>query len=208
MAKLPRRAGAANMSDAFAAVSRPTIDLSTLMQRDTAFRPHVPNDPVSARRPFHEQDAAEAYERGLAEGQRLAEVGHEVERRALVELLAGAEALQDEPCPQLANLIASAVELLVEHIVRELPVDSVWLNERIAEACAIITEADKDRVLHLNPADLHLVSAGAFGMELRGDPQVPRGGLRIATGDGWVEHGRPVYLDALRRTLGIEGATA
>src|SRR3546814_13736925 len=60
---------------------------------------------------------------GLAEGQRLAEAAFVAERHQLLALLAGAEALQDEPSEELAQLIATTVERLVRQIVAAAPLD-------------------------------------------------------------------------------------
>jgi flagellar assembly protein FliH len=190
-----------------------TIDLAAFMQRETAFRVHVPYRAASpsaagARQAAGGEAPADAYERGLAEGQALAEISHAVERQALLDLLKSAEALHSAPCPQLGHLMAAAVEHLVEQIVGNQPIDQAWLHGRIAEASAVIADADRDRVLHLNPADAALIGDGDIGMPLVSDPQIARGTLRIAAGEGWIEHGRPVYLDALRRALGTGSAGA
>ena len=185
------------------------VDLATAMRRDAAFRPRSPVMVGHGRAAEVAGESAEtAYQRGLTEGQALAEIGFDVERQALLRLLASAEALQSEPCPQLGQLIASAVEQLVRQIVGDFPVDPAWLQRRVAEASAVLADADRDRILHLNPADIASLADVDLGMKLRSDPQIPRGGLRIAAGEGWVEHGRPVYLDALRQALNPAGGAA
>lgn len=194
------------MSDAPAPLSACTVDLASAMQRHSVFRARSPFF-AAASRPgsMAAELPQDAYERGLAEGQALATIRHDIERQALLNLLASAEALQVQPCPQLGHLIASAVEQLVVQIVGDLPVDSAWLQDRVAEASAIIADADRDCLLHLNPADIASIGGTDLGMAVHSDPQVPRGGLRIAAGDGWIEHGRPVYLDALHQALGAGG---
>lgn len=190
-----------------------TIDLAAFMQRETAFRVRAPcrtptPSTTGSRAATGNELPADAYARGVAEGQALAEISHAVERQALIDLLKSAEALHSAPCPQLGHLMATAVEHLVEQIVGAQPVDQAWLMGRIAEACAVIADADRDRVLHLNPADAAILGDVDIGMPLCSDPQIAHGTLRIATGDGWVEHGRPVYLDALRSALGTGSVAA
>lgn len=190
------------MSDAEAPIVNSAIDLAAAMRRDSGFRARSAVSTSGARSaPGVLESAQDAYQRGLAEGQALAAVGHEIERQALQKLVASAEALKIQPCPLLGQLIASAVEQLVVRIVGEMPVDPAWLHDRVAEASAIIADADRDCILFLNPADIASIGSADLGMEVRPDAQIPRGGLRIAAGDGWVEHGRPVYFDALRRAL-------
>ncbi len=185
------------------------VDLATAMRRDTAFRPCLP---AKAGRSHSAAIAGEsvetAYERGLAEGERLARISFDTERQALLQLVASAEALQAEPCPQLGQLISTTVENLVHQIVGDVPVDPAWLQLRVSEASAILADADRDRILYLNPADIASIADVDLGIKLRSDLQIPRGGLRIATGEGWVEHGRPVYLDALHQALNPVGGAA
>lgn len=190
------------MSDALVQMSARTIDLAAVMRRHAVFRPRSPVL-TAGRRPAAavSEESEDAYQRGLAEGQALAAISHDIERQSLLNLLASAEALQIQPCPQLGDLMAAAVEQLVLQIVGDLPVDRAWLQDRVAEASAIIADADRDCTLHLNPADIASIGDTEFALPVRADPQIPRGGLRIAAGDGWVEHGRPVYFDALRKAL-------
>jgi flagellar assembly protein FliH len=197
------------MFDAVAPMTAGTVDLAAVMQRHSVFRARSPFSPEAGRPgAIASELAQDAYQRGLAEGQALAAISHDIERQALLDLLANAEALQVQPCPQLGDLIASAVKQLVLQIVGELPVDSAWLQDRVAEASAIIADADRDCILYLNPADIASIGGTDLGMAMHSDPQVPRGGLRIAAGEGWIEHGRPVYLDALHQALGAGGVAA
>lgn len=179
------------------------VDLAAVMHRHAAFRPRSPICPNPALpRAAAVESAQDAYDRGVADGQALAADSHASERQALLKLVAGAEALQVQPCPQLAHLITHAVEQLVVQIVGASPVNPAWLNQRVAEACAVIADADSDCILYLNPADIAIIGTSDLGLPVRSDPRLARGGLRVDAGDGWVEHGRPVYLDALSTALG------
>jgi flagellar assembly protein FliH len=194
------------MSDAPALMAACPVDVAAAMRQPSAFR---------ARSPFMAEagapglaaleSAQDAFSRGLAEGQALAAISHDAERQMLLKLLASAEALQVQPCPELGQLIATAVEQLVLQIVGTMPVDATWLHDRVAEASTIIADADRDCILYLNPADVAIIGDADLGMPVHGDTQIPRGGLRIAAGDGWIEHGRPVYLDALHQALSSSG---
>jgi flagellar assembly protein FliH len=149
-----------------------------------------------------------AFARGVEEGKQLAEISHAAERKALLDLLASAEAFHHDSSDDLAAMIAETVARLVDTIVTAAPVERQWLEEQAAAAAAIIAEADRDRILFMNPADAALVDADAIGLPIRTDPKLNRGDVRIETGAGWVEAGRSVYLDALRQALGLGGAAA
>lgn len=197
------------MSDAPTLMATSPVDLASVMRRHSVFRARLSFAPEAGRPgAIATETAQDAYQRGLADGQALAATNQDSERQALLALLANAEALQVQPCPELGHLIATAVKQLVLQIVGDMPVDSAWLQDRVAEASAIIADADRDCILYLNPADVASIDGADLGMAVRSDPQVPRGGLRIAAGDGWIEHGRPVYLDALHQALGCGGVAA
>ena len=145
---------------------------------------------------------------GLAEGQRLAEAGFAIERDHLLALVAGAEALQDEPSEELAQLIAETVERLVRQIVESAPIDGDWLRAQAETAAAMVAEADKARTLWVNPADAALLMDAPIALPIEADPSMARGTVRIETSAGWIEHGRAVYLNELRAALGSDGPAA
>ncbi|PZQ24203.1 MAG: flagellar biosynthetic protein [Sphingopyxis macrogoltabida] len=195
------------------ATGRAPIALATAMARPGGFRPlHFGAAPRDVERPAAEPDAPppadDPFALGLAEGQRLAESAFAVERQQLLALVAGAEALQDEPSEELAQLIAETVERLVRQIVESAPIDAAWLTEQASVAAAMVAEADKARTLWVNPADAVLLADGDIHLPIEADPAMPRGTVRIETSTGWIEHGRAVYLDELRAALGSQGAVA
>lgn len=186
--------------------SAPPVNLGRAMMHRIGFRAvamgqtHAPTNIDGGERA--ERDLIdEAYSRGIEEGQALAEISHDVERRAWLDLLSSAEAFNQTPCPSLAELIAETVRRLVHEMVGAAPIDEDWLQGRVAVAAEILTAADNDRTLWLHPLDAALVEHSRFGFPIAADPELPRGSLRIETGSGWVEHGRNVYLDALDQQL-------
>ena len=152
--------------------------------------------------------ANDPFAQGLAEGQRLAEAAFAVEREHLLALTASAEALQDAPSEELAQLIAETVERLVRQIVGQAPFDAEWLQAQADIAAAMVAEADKARTLWVNPADAALLVDAAIALPIEADPSMTRGTVRIETSAGWIEHGRAVYLNELRAALGGEGDDA
>jgi flagellar assembly protein FliH len=149
-----------------------------------------------------ELDLDDPFARGLAEGQRIAEAAFVAERHQLLALLANAEALQDEPSEELAQLIAETVERLVRQIVVTAPIDADWLQAQAETAAAMVADADKARTLWVHPDDAALLADCPLMLAVESDPAMMRGTIRLETSSGWIEHGRAVYLDELRTALG------
>ncbi|MEI4506457.1 FliH/SctL family protein [Sphingopyxis sp. CCNWLW253] len=194
------------MSDRAAHAGFAPVSLTDAMARGSGFRPmsfapaaHTAQ-PVEAG--FDEPDVDDPFALGLAEGQRLAEVAFVAERHQLLALLAGAEALQDEPSEELAQLIAETVERLVRQIVDTAPIDAEWLQAQAETAAAMVADADKARTLWVHPEDAALLADAPLAMAVESDPAMVRGTVRLETSTGWIEHGRAVYLDELRTALG------
>jgi len=188
------------------------ISLAHAMAQGRGFRPlSFGGAPVRQAMSFDvdaELEADDPFAQGLAEGQRLAEAAFAVERGQLLALVASAEALQDEPSEELAQLIAETVERLVRQIVDTAPIDAEWLQAQAETAAAMVAEADKARTLWVNPADAALLMDAPIALPIEADPSMIRGTVRIETSAGWIEHGRAVYLNELRAALGGESADA
>lgn len=193
------------------------VALADAMAQNSGFRPYffteasapmadaMPVEPAATARlpdPVGQDD--DPFARGLAEGQRIAETAHQMERTQLLNLIASTKALQDEPSEELAQLIAETVERLVHQIVEAAPIDAEWLKNQAEIAAAMVAEADKARTLWVNPADAALLYDAELKLPVESDPNMMRGTVRIETSAGWIEHGRAVYLDELRSALGKE----
>lgn len=146
------------------------------------------------------------YQAGYDAGRRDAEAALDVERTQYKALIATANALQAEPSEELAVLIAEAVERLVTQIVGNATVDRGWLNHHAARAAALVAECDAARTMWLHPDDLPLVDSNQISLTLMADPHADRGSIRIECSNGWIEHGKALYLEALRAELGLGGA--
>jgi len=199
------------MSDRTTETGFAPVTLAAAMARSSGFRPLSftgnARAPQTVDGDAAELDLDDPFARGLAEGQRIAEAAYVAERHQLLALLAGAEALQDEPSEELAQLIARTVERLVHQIVADAPIDAAWLQAQAETAAALVADADKARTLCVHPDDAALLSDCALPLTLASDPGMMRGTVRIETSTGWIEHGRAVYLDELCVALG-EGASA
>jgi flagellar assembly protein FliH len=187
--------------------------LAIAMAKDSGFRPHSFDPVVRAREaaadaPVVVEPGEDPFAKGLAEGQRLAESAFATEREQLLALIAGTEALQDEPSEELAQMIAETVERLVRQIVADAPIDADWLKEQAETAAALVAEADKARTLWVHPQDAALLVDCALKLPVAADAAMIRGTVRIETSAGWIEHGRAVYLNELRAALGGESGAA
>jgi len=199
------------MSDLAAEAGFAPVRLAEAMAQHRGFRPLSFAPAAATATPAHEpateQGDDDPFARGLAEGQRIAEAAYTAERHQLLALLASAEALQDEPSEELAQLIAETVERLVRQIVAAAPIDAEWLREQAETAAALVADADKARTLWVHPDDAALLAECPLALRVESDPAMVRGTVRLETSSGWIEHGRAVYLDELRAALG-EGAAA
>ncbi|OHD08312.1 FliH/SctL family protein [Sphingopyxis sp. RIFCSPHIGHO2_12_FULL_65_19] len=192
------------MSDRTAETGFAPVTLADAMARSSGFRPlsFVAGVREAEIAPESPVDADDPFARGLAEGQRLAEAAFVAERHQLLALLAGAEALQDEPSEELAQLIAETVERLVRQIVAAAPIDADWLQAQAEIAAAMVADADRARTLWVHPDDAALLADCPLTLAIESDAAMMRGTVRLETSTGWIEHGRAVYLEELRAALG------
>lgn len=194
------------MSDRTAEAGFAPVTLADAMARNSGFRPMSFGFSAFAA-PAEveiddELDLDDPFARGLAEGQRVAEAAFVAERHQLLALLASAEALQDEPSEELAQLIAETVERLVRQIVVTAPIDADWLQAQAETAAAMVADADKARTLWVHPDDAALLADCPLMLAVESDKAMMRGTIRLETSSGWIEHGRAVYLEELRAALG------
>src|SRR3546814_1492466 len=75
--------------------------------RPLSFAPATYRPQAAEQDSIDEPDLEDPFALGLAEGQRVAEAAFVAERHQLLALLAGAEALQDVPSEELAQLMAT-----------------------------------------------------------------------------------------------------
>jgi flagellar assembly protein FliH len=173
---------------------------------DVGFRPMI--SPVPSIDALEETPEVDLYALGFAEGQQMAAQAFEIERAALMKLIASANALQSEPSEELAVLIGEAVDRLVSEIIGNAPVDSDWLNLHAKRAADMVAECDSARTMWVHPDDLPLIDSNLISLTLMVDPDAERGSIRIDCSTGWIEHGTALYLDELRTELGLGGQSA
>jgi flagellar assembly protein FliH len=143
------------------------------------------------------------YARGLADGQELAQTAFATERAALQQLLASSEAFEADTGPELSLLLRETVVRLVGRICDHVAIDVGFLENQIAQAVGIITEADDARQILLHPEDAALVGDCIHSLPVRGNPALARGTIRIECSQGWVENGVALGIERLREVLEV-----
>lgn len=142
-----------------------------------------------------------AYARGIAEGRRTVEAEVAAERAALAELAESLHTLRPEPTLPLALILAETVDRLVREILGEVEIDAVTLLTRAKAAAALIGEASQPARLKAHPDDAAILGQADLDIPVEADASLPRGTVRVETGDGWIEDGPAVRLERLRAEL-------
>lgn len=145
--------------------------------------------------------AADPYMAGLADGQQMAKAAFAVERKRYCDVIAAAEALRFEDNAEIAFLLDGIIRDIVTRICGTIEIDANYLQSQIEAATGLLTDADTNRTLHMNPDDLALLSGAEMPLACIADPDLPRATLRIACSDGWIEHGPAFALERLKRNL-------
>lgn len=173
------------------------ISLTDVASQRSAFKPlqalRVPSSEPIAK--------ADEYARGLADGEQIAATAFAVERDNLLSLMANAQTLKPEAGPELSILLRETVFRLVKQICARIVIDADFLDTQIAEAVAIINEADGARQICLHPDDAALVSDRIFALAVQPDPSLDRGMIRIECSQGWIEHGTAYGVERLHQLL-------
>jgi flagellar assembly protein FliH len=181
------------MSDAAIAA----LSLTAIAGQRSAFKPlralNLRNAPQAA--------TPDEYARGLADGQQMAAASCEVEKSALLKLLASTQALKPEAGPELSTLLRETVVRLVQQISDTVTIDSAFIETQIARAISVITDADEARQIILHPDDAKLVGNRINSLAVRSDAAQPRGMVRIDCSQGWIEHGVALGIERLRELL-------
>ena len=155
----------------------------------------VPDDPLARAR-------AEGYAAGCAETQQAADHAATESAAARSRIELALARLDTEQTEQLRQRLFAAIEALCEASLAPLRLDPDALAARVNRAAAMLARADDDRVLRLHPADLALVADRLpEGLEVRPDPALERGALRLETANGGVEDGPAHWRRATAEAL-------
>ncbi|MBS0481452.1 MAG: flagellar biosynthesis protein [Proteobacteria bacterium] len=181
----------------------PFVDLarSSGFVADPRFVLFVPDSAADAADPLQT-----AWDDGFAAGQAQAEAA--AHQRAADEAAAqqrielSLSRLNDQCEEELRRKLIETVEALCEASLAPLAIDTDALAARAERAAAMLSRADDDRVLRLNPDDLALVAARLPpGLELLPDPALERGALRLEGSHGGIEDGPGHWRSAIAQAL-------
>lgn len=151
----------------------------------------VPEDPIALA-------WAEGYARGAddARAEMASAIAAEAEARAALDL--SFTRLDAEMAEALRQRLQDTVMALCEQTLVPFALDDTALAARVERAVAMLTRADDERVIRLNPDDLTLVSPRLPSeWKIVPDPALERGALRIETETGGVEDGPAQWRRAL-----------
>ena len=154
----------------------------------------APEDPLEAA-------AREGFLQGFREGERIAREAADADNEARTLLAGAMQHIAQSGEGTLAAMLSQAVIRLVGQIMGDVAIDETVLRERCAAVAACIDSDESQAVLEVNPEDMHLLEEGATGVTLAANPELPRGSVRLATADGWVEDGPDVRLARLKALL-------
>ena len=102
----------------------------------------------------------------------------------------------------LRQRLYETVSALCEAAIAPLALDPEALARRVAHAAGMLARADDHRLLRLHPDDLALIGARLpEGLEVKPDPALPRGALRMETQSGGIEDGPGQWHRAIAEAL-------
>lgn len=103
---------------------------------------------------------------------------------------------------ELRQRLRDAVMALCEAAIAPMALDLDALERRIAVAVLMLSRADDERTIRLNPEDLSLISPRlAEDWRIEPDPALSRGSLRVETATGGVEDGPAQWRVAIAEAL-------
>lgn len=173
-------------------------------REDTRFVRHVGGAPRLPAEPVEQpQDPVElAFTEGFAAGTESAQAqaaqqGRE-DTEAAQKLGLSLTRLDAEMAEELRQRFVDTVMALCEATLAPFALDANALATRVGRAVAMLSRADDERVIRLNPEDLKLV-AGKLDQQwsVQADPALTRGELRVETANGGVEDGPAQWRRAL-----------
>lgn len=175
------------------------VAISELFQPKTGFADRLPLV-KSTCLPLATEDL---YQKGLQEGQMLAEAAFAVEREGLQRLIASANALKHEDNPEIPEVLNRVVATIVRQILGSSSFDHDFMIGQIKTAASLLVETDQARSICLHPDDFALLENTDLPLPLKIDSTIPHGGIKIECSAGWIEHGPAYTLRRIEEALGI-----
>jgi flagellar assembly protein FliH len=191
------------------AVSRHAAPFA-LLGRSAGFRPHprlAPLDALPLAEPSGSDPVEEARAHGFADGfaqghaEAMAEACATIEAHGRLSLAFGQ--LDHAMAEDLRLALRETVIALCEGALAPLAIDQDALIARIDRALAMLARSYDDRTIRLNPDDIALISDRLRAeWSVQADASLPRGTLRVESGDGGIEDGPETWRRAIAETLG------
>ena len=105
---------------------------------------------------------------------------------------------------QLRERLRDTVAALCETAIAPLMLDGEALARRIERAVQMLTRADDDRTIRLNPDDIALIAPRMIAeWRIEPDSTLVRGAIRVETANGGVEDGPLQWRQAIAEALDL-----
>lgn len=157
--------------------------------------PELRDDPLT-------QALTEGFAAGYAQAQAEAAEAARQEAAAREGLALAFARLDQQLAEQMQCRLRETVAALCEAALAPMALDEDALLRRIERAVAMFARAEDDRVIRLHPEDIALVSPRfAEDWQVRPDPSLERGALRVETEAGGVEDGPAQWRRAIDEAL-------
>ena len=85
------------------------------------------------------------------------------------------------------QLFAHAIARMLTLVVGETVVEAPTLRCRTEALLAVVADETEAKSLHCNPDDAVLLGTISGGLTIVADTRLPRGSVRVATGQGWID---------------------
>ncbi len=124
-----------------------------------------------------------------------------VERRRLGS---GLRRMDEEMIERLGREMTETIAVLCEATLAPLALDRALLAKRCEKAAALLGARAAGQVLYLHPQDITELEEGfAANWDIKPDPELERGALRIETADGGISDGPAQWRASLAEGLGL-----
>ncbi|GMN01800.1 FliH/SctL family protein [Erythrobacter sp. MTPC3] len=200
----------ANLSDLSAETAPPPIpDWIGNLEASQGFiphsgLPHFPSTQQTVPNPAETQaDAiADAFSRGEAAGRVAANEEQQQQNRDRQVLSLAFTQLDEAAQDVLRQQLAEMVVRLCTQVIEPHLIERAALEQRCAEAVAMLAEAPAKCRLHLNPDDIDLLDETfAAQWAIEPDADLKRGALRLEGPDGLVRDGPDTWRSAIIQAL-------
>jgi flagellar assembly protein FliH len=145
---------------------------------------------------------AQGYHAGREDAERAAQAAAETDEEARTKLDLSFSRLDKALEEELRLRLRETVAALCEAALAPLAIDENALVRRIEVAAAMLARADDERVIRLHPDDVKLLAPRLKGeWQIKPDPTLERGSIRVEGASGGVEDGPATWRRAIAEAL-------